>query len=231
MPLSGRPRSLDPARCSEICALVAAGHRLAAVARLMGCSVKTIRRQARRDQQFASELKTAELAACNDPLRLVKRAAADNWRAAAWLLERTDPDRFARQPPATCRPEQVEDAFVRLTEAALVAINDEKLRRTVYHALREAGENETRRLLVPPRRRHTREPYAPLVAVEQTWDWIENIPRGYDLPAAGDPPHAHRTAQDFFAERDAADRAQAETAGKTSPKPQQNGPQAGLSAS
>jgi len=225
MPTPGRPRTLDPAKRSEICALVSAGHSVAAVARLLGCNVKTIRREARRDEHFGGELKSAELTASNDPLKLMKRAAANNWRAAAWLLERFDPERYARQPPATCRPEQVEDAFVRLTEAALQAIPDDDMRRAVYQALIAAGETETHRLLVPPRRRNTREPYAPRVADQQTWDFIENIVRPYPPPAAYDPPHGRRSSMDFLTKRDAANQpnSQASTSPeRTSPKPPSN---------
>jgi hypothetical protein len=96
----GRPHALDYARCAEICELVAAGHSVAAVARMVGCNVKTIRRHAQRDEVFARQLRAAEVNARNDPLKQLRRAASSNWRAAAWLLERSDPERFGKQTAA-----------------------------------------------------------------------------------------------------------------------------------
>ncbi|QDT72740.1 hypothetical protein I41_19230 [Lacipirellula limnantheis] len=88
MPI-GRPRRLNAEKCQEICRLVAAGHSFAAVARAMGCNVKTIRRHADFDPQFQRRLEAAAIVARSSPLQVIRRAAQTNPQAAAWLRERT----------------------------------------------------------------------------------------------------------------------------------------------
>ncbi|HEX6963687.1 MAG TPA: hypothetical protein VF175_17605, partial [Lacipirellula sp.] len=121
----GRPCVLDEADYSEICDLVADGHSVPTVARLIGCDVKTIRRHALRHDRFARLLRTAELSARNDPLKMMRRAAHGSWRAAAWLLERTDPERYGKQPSAACRPEDVDRTFTRIMETVLSQVQGE----------------------------------------------------------------------------------------------------------
>src|SRR5688572_5137950 len=111
MNVTGRPCTLDPAKRAEICDLLAAGQSVRAAARTIGCDVKTIRRHAERDENFARLLRKAELRARKDPLKMLQRAAGTSWRAAAWLLERTDPQHYGKQSAIACRPEQLRDAF------------------------------------------------------------------------------------------------------------------------
>jgi hypothetical protein len=146
----GRPHALDYARCAEICELVAAGHSVAAVARMVGCNVKTIRRHAQRDEVFARQLRAAEVNARNDPLKQLRRAASSNWRAAAWLLERSDPERFGKQTAAACRPEDVDRTFTRIMETVLEQLDDDQARRTMYNCLARVMEEESLHLFLPP---------------------------------------------------------------------------------
>jgi hypothetical protein len=55
------------------------------VARLIGRNVKTIWRHAVRDREFGIRLRAAQRIARNQPLDTIRRAAASNPRAAAWL--------------------------------------------------------------------------------------------------------------------------------------------------
>jgi hypothetical protein len=146
----GRPCALDDARCAEICDLVADGKSIRAVARLVGCNVKTIRRHAARNPNFGRLLATAEISARHDPLKMMRRAAGASWRAAAWLLERTDPERYSKQPPATCRPADVDQAFTRIMDSALSHVSGDEPRRAMYQSLSKIMEEETVRLFLPP---------------------------------------------------------------------------------
>lgn len=94
----GRPRILDAAKQREIIALVSAGSGLAEAARYVQISVDTIRREAQRDDDFGTRLRTAELTSRMRPLAILNEAASAHWRAAAWMLERTMPERYARKP-------------------------------------------------------------------------------------------------------------------------------------
>jgi len=102
----GRPRVLDDGRQREVCALVSAGCSLQAAADYVHCAPDTIRREIERDAAFGVRFREARLAAQLSPLRIMRKAAANHWRAAAWMLERTDPDQFARRPSPAFRPKQ-----------------------------------------------------------------------------------------------------------------------------
>ena len=105
----GRPRKLDEIARREVCALVSAGCGIEGAARYVGCAASTIRREALRNDQFAQELRRAPLTAELSPLTAMRQAAARHWRAAAWLLERTNPQRFAKQNLAFLKPDQLKE--------------------------------------------------------------------------------------------------------------------------
>ena len=66
-----------------------------------GCRPSTITRAAARDRQFARQLIEAEHNVEVEALRRVREASKDprHWRAAAWMLERRNPDDFGPRPP------------------------------------------------------------------------------------------------------------------------------------
>jgi hypothetical protein len=115
----GRPRTLDRKKKSQICDLVAGGAKLAEAAVASGVSVRTIQRQVLRDPEFDHALRSAQ-AAPAEPLKLMQSAARTHWRAAAWLLEREDPERYGRRPASSCSPRQFNEALRTVLEAALM---------------------------------------------------------------------------------------------------------------
>jgi len=106
MPRTGRPRVLDETKQREICALVSAGCGVREAARYVGCSRSTIHREAQRNPAFRERLDRAAVYAELSPLRAMQQAVNTHWRAAAWMLERTRPERFARRDPRALRPQQ-----------------------------------------------------------------------------------------------------------------------------
>jgi IS30 family transposase len=131
----GRPRVLDEPKRREICALVSAGCGIEAAARYVGCAPTTIRREALRNADFHDDLRQAELAAQISPLRALRHAAATHWRAAAWLLERTNPDRFAKQNPKMFSLGDMEEFITQVAEIVAEEIQDQPTRDRVYHRL------------------------------------------------------------------------------------------------
>jgi IS30 family transposase len=131
----GRPRVLDEVKRREICALVSAGCGVEAAARFVGCAPTTIRREALRNTDFHDDLRQAELTSQLSPLRAMRQAAATHWRAAAWLLERTHPERFAKRDPKQFKPEHVEAIMTRVAEVIAEEIADEPTRERVYRRL------------------------------------------------------------------------------------------------
>jgi hypothetical protein len=98
-PGPGRPRALDDAKRREICALVAGGCGLREAARYVRCGINTIRREAERNPEFSDQIRRSESYAQLSPLRAMQHAVGTHWRAAAWMLERAFPERFARPEP------------------------------------------------------------------------------------------------------------------------------------
>lgn len=120
--MPGRIRTLDETKQAELCLLVNYGCTVQFAAKHVGCSRATVYREACRNPDFAERLRRAEQNAHLHPVRTLQQAARDNWRAAAWLLERTCPDDYARKPANVVRIETVRDMvsrFLAVLEAEL----------------------------------------------------------------------------------------------------------------
>ncbi len=117
----GRPRALDDAKRREICALVAGGCGLREAARYVRCNIYTIRREAERNPEFDERLRSSETYAQLSPLRAMQHAVSTHWRAAAWMLERAFPNRFAKPDPGAFGPRQARE----LLNEALSVISSE----------------------------------------------------------------------------------------------------------
>lgn len=93
----GRHRTLDDAKRNTICALVATGVSVRRAARFVECDPRTIRNEAQRNDEFRMELERCRSQAQIHPLRTLQQAARENWRAAAWWLQRLDPESFGKR--------------------------------------------------------------------------------------------------------------------------------------
>ncbi len=131
-PGPGRPPVLDEAKRRRIIALLANGSSRRIAARYVGCAPSTITRTALRDFQFATELAHAERSAEIEALHNLRKAARNEryWRAAAWLLERTNPDDFAQRQPNVATEAQIRQAVVALADVLLEGLSDER-----YHEI------------------------------------------------------------------------------------------------
>jgi hypothetical protein len=112
---------LDPVKRAKVVALVRLGGSRRLAAREVGCCHRTIARAAARDPQFAAELAAAESRADGKALRLIDRATDQEkyWRAAAWVLERRNPEEYGRRAPHTQTDEQVLERFTRFLHAVM----------------------------------------------------------------------------------------------------------------
>jgi Helix-turn-helix domain len=146
MSASGRPRSLDDDKRRDICTLIAAGCGIQDAARYVGCSVSTIRRELARNREFRKRLRTSELNAQLEPLRAMRKAVGTHWRAAAWMLERTNPQRFARPNVKSYRADEVAVAISDLIDAATDQIQDPGVRLQVCCRLHIAACDTARAL-------------------------------------------------------------------------------------
>lgn len=109
----GPPRFLNAQRQAEVCAIVGVGCSLTTAAKYLGCTLHTIQRTRNSDAEFAAALLRAD---AHGELSLVRRvydAAAEKngWRAAAWLLTRRHPDRYAARAARTTTPHQIDQTM------------------------------------------------------------------------------------------------------------------------
>jgi hypothetical protein len=104
---------LDDDKRTAIVTMLAAGCSRRMAARHVQCDPSTITRTAVRDSDFAAQLAEAQAGADLKALRLIDRATDQEkyWRAAAWLLERRNPEEYGRRPPDTFTAEQVADVL------------------------------------------------------------------------------------------------------------------------
>jgi IS30 family transposase len=161
-PPVGRPRALDNVKLREISALISAGCGLEGAARYVGCAASTIRREARRNPDFNEQLRRAHLAAELGPLNAMRNAANKHWRAAAWLLERTNAQRFAKQNVRHVKPEHLQQFTEMIGNLLQQEIPDRNTRRRIRRRLGKViKQSEADSLAAefdpcPTRRKHPR---------------------------------------------------------------------------
>ncbi len=225
-PAPGRPRALDSNKKRLVCDAVSRGATLAEAAVTIGVSLRTVQREARLDPRFDQQLRLAHNDK-PDPLILMHSAARTHWRAAAWLLERTDPERYAKRPASAVSPQQFQAALNFILEAALEATPPEH-RAAVYEHVEAACQEAIRCVLpnlgpwsrpinpqlpsTPLADRHGRErladPKHRRVIAEDEFGRIEAAIPPARLPApiarrvdALHPPYPHQANGDFLEER------------------------------
>lgn len=137
-----RPALLDEAKQREVCAILAMGCSRRLAAEYVGCAARTIRRQAQRDAAFRERLAKAEAHQEMAHVKHVSEAAkeAKNWRAAAWLLERRYPERYAAPTARRLAARRVEEALDDVAEILRSVLTDEAARREVMNGLNSLGK-------------------------------------------------------------------------------------------
>ncbi len=106
--LGGRPSKLTPELADKLVALVAAGNFITTALVVVGVSQPTYYDwldkgdPAGADEQWAAHrelrarIETARAEGIALNVSIIQQAAKKDWRAGAWLLERTAPERFSR---------------------------------------------------------------------------------------------------------------------------------------
>ena len=101
MSKSNRGPILNETQQRDVLTLLMLGSSRRNAARYAGCTVAAIDRTTRRDEEFASRLRKAEHRLEADCLKSLHQAVTreQQWRAATWLLERLNPEEFAKRNP------------------------------------------------------------------------------------------------------------------------------------
>jgi hypothetical protein len=100
------------------------GSTLRAAAQFVGVSASTVRREIGRNPRFGHRLDRARVARDLGPVHIVQEAAETDWRAAAWFLERTQPERFSKRPPNMVSEQELVSLLFRVQEAATEEFDD-----------------------------------------------------------------------------------------------------------
>lgn len=124
---------LDESKRRQIIALIANGSSRRVAARYVGCAGTTITRTATRDPEFAAQLAHAEHIAEINLLRSIQKAGQipKHWRAAAWLLERSNPEDFVLRQPDLVTEEQMATSLTQIAEALAEDLPEENYRRAM----------------------------------------------------------------------------------------------------
>jgi hypothetical protein len=136
-------RNLVPALTDEkksvVVAMITVGASRRVAANYVGCSPSTIRRTAARDPDFAARLKKATSDEEMGCLGMIRRAAKKEqyWRAAAWILERVHPDRYARRGPDVITVPQITQIITQFSRIVTDEIPVARYRQRVIARLSE----------------------------------------------------------------------------------------------
>jgi len=141
----GKPRLLDEIKKGQILAILAVGCSRRVAADYVGCSQSAIQNTARRDPTFAEALRRAEHQVEVGYLRNIQKAASQekHWRAAAWALERHNPQDYARRSPEAMSIDQVKELIAQcagiVVEEVPVAEYRKRIVKRVGRLLRSLG--------------------------------------------------------------------------------------------
>jgi hypothetical protein len=134
-----RRHVLDSDKKEAVVALLSVGCSQRLSARYAGCPESTLRRVIARDPAFAAKVRKAKCNAEVGLLRNIRGAAKKEqyWRAAAWMLERTFPDRYARRGPDVITVEQIGYLLTQFAQILAEEVPVAKYRKPVLRRLQD----------------------------------------------------------------------------------------------
>ena len=132
-----RKRILDEAKKREILAIIAVGCTRYTAARYVGCRPSDIAREIGCDKNFAQQVAKSEEATEVYYMQQIKSAAKKEqyWRAAAWVLERRNPNRYAARGSHTITFNQLARLITQIAEIVGGEIKDAEVRVNILKRL------------------------------------------------------------------------------------------------
>ncbi len=122
----------------SVVSVLLAGADLRAAADYVGRTQSTIRNTAEADAEFQARLDRAEPHFELKQLGNITQAAMREqyWRAAAWLLERKFPSRYAKPDPEALAPAKVRTLLDNLVKVILAEVKDPQVQANIVQRLR-----------------------------------------------------------------------------------------------
>ncbi len=139
----GRRPVLDDGKKREIIAIISVGCSRRTAARYVGCDHSTIRRTAERNKDFSEKIRRAENQHEFTYMSNIQKAAKQPqyWRAAAWVLERVFPEKYARQSPDVITINQLKQVLAQFAKLITAEVPVPKYRKNILKRLDELTED------------------------------------------------------------------------------------------
>ena len=133
----GRRPVLDQYKKREILAIISVGCSRRTAARYVGCAPSTIANTAERNATFATSLRQAEQKSEIDNMKNIQDAAkkAQYWRAAAWILERRNPEDFAPKNPNALTIDDLRQLLAEFVQIIMEEVTVAKYRKRLLKRL------------------------------------------------------------------------------------------------
>jgi len=134
-----RSFALDEAKRQQVLKLLTLGCSRKTAALFVGCAPSTIRRTALRDPAFGEAINRAEGGVEAVYLQRINKASAKEqyWRAAAWVLERRNPEDYALRRPDAVTPQQLRVFIAQLIQVIVAEVPAAKHRKRLIERLKE----------------------------------------------------------------------------------------------
>ena len=122
---------------NQVLALLSAGYSRTTAAKWIHRSPSTVQREIQECLEFAEQVGKAEEGSEMFYLSCIRRAALKEqyWRAAAWMLERRLPERYASKKPDSLTAEQVQKFMAACLQIIAEELPDEEQRLRVFNRL------------------------------------------------------------------------------------------------
>lgn len=133
-PTKKHGRRLTSQQLADVCSLLTLGCSRTSAAGLLGVDPNSINTDGR-PRRIAQQIAKAESRRELGYLTTLQQAATKDWRAAAWALERLNPDLFGRRKPEAISPAALAAAVRKLALRIDARITDETARAEVVAAL------------------------------------------------------------------------------------------------
>lgn len=91
-----RKKPIDPAVKEQVLNILSAGATMKDAAAYVGVTDDTLRNWMKADSEFSASVGKARVQGKIACVGTIRQAAKSNWQAAAWFLERSDPENWGR---------------------------------------------------------------------------------------------------------------------------------------
>jgi hypothetical protein len=139
-----RPTKFTAARRERILEALRHGVSFEVAAQCGGVSRDTFQEWRKANPDFAQECETARAEMCVRMLEFISNAANDpkHWQAAAWILERTEPEQFGRRAPLQVEMSGRDGKPIAMQNSRQSSLFDKLLDGLPLEKLREIAEAE-----------------------------------------------------------------------------------------